>query len=192
DPILNLDWSYKRADEPAPDEIAREYNGKALVDLHDSQTGELQVRAGEQLSGFGQLRDDGSTSSGCWLFCGAWTPEGNQMARRDNADPYNMGQTLGWAWSWPANRRILYNRASADLSGQPWNAEDKRLVWWDGSRWIGTDVPDFAVTSAPEEGMSPFIMNPEGVARFFARGNMAEGPFPEHYEPFETPIGRNP
>ena len=192
DPIMNLDWSYMRPDEPAPEEIAKEYNGKALVDLKDPNTGEVLVRAGQQLAGFSQLRDDGSTSSGCWLFCGSWTEAGNQMARRDNADPYDMGQTLGWAWSWPANRRILYNRASADPAGKPWNDKDKRLVWWDGSKWTGTDVPDFALTSAPEDGMNPFIMNPEGVARFFARGNMAEGPFPEHYEPFETPIGRNP
>ncbi|PSF13267.1 formate dehydrogenase-N subunit alpha [Marinobacter fuscus] len=192
DPILNLDWSYERPDEPTPEEIAREFNGKALVDLKDPNTGEVLVKAGQQLSGFGQLRDDGSTASGCWLFCGSWTEDGNLMARRDNSDPYDMGQTLGWAWSWPANRRILYNRASADPSGQPWDDEHKRLVWWDGSKWTGTDVPDFAARSAPEDNMNPFIMNPEGVARFFARGNMAEGPFPEHYEPFETPIGRNP
>ncbi len=192
DPILNLDWSYQRPDEPTPDEVAKEANGRAMKDLHDESTGEVRVRAGEQLSGFGQLRADGSTASGCWLFCGSWTEDGNQMARRDNADPYNMGQTLGWAWSWPANRRILYNRASADTHGKPWDSKDKRLVWWDGNQWTGTDVPDFAADSAPEEGMSPFIMNPEGVARFFARDNMAEGPFPEHYEPFETPIGRNP
>ena len=114
------------------------------------------------------------------------------MARRDNADPYAMGQTLGWAWSWPANRRILYNRASADPSGKPWDVEKKRLVWWNGKAWGGTDVPDFKADSSPADGMNPFIMNPEGVARLFAVDKMAEGPFPEHYEPFETPIGRNP
>ena len=192
DPILNLDWSYLKPDEPGPDEIAREFNGKALEDLHDPATGALQAKAGEQLSGFGLLRADGSTASGCWIFCGSWTAQGNQMARRDNADPYGMGQTLGWAWAWPANRRILYNRASADPSGKPWDVEKKRLVWWNGKAWGGTDVPDFKADSPPAEGMNPFIMNPEGVARLFAVDKMAEGPFPEHYEPFETPIGRNP
>lgn len=192
DPILNLDWSYLKPDEPGPDEIAREFNGKALEDLHDPATGALQAKAGEQLSGFGLLRADGSTASGCWIFCGSWTAQGNQMARRDNADPYGMGQTLGWAWAWPANRRILYNRASADPSGKPRDVEKKRLVWWNGKAWGGTDVPDFKADSPPAEGMNPFIMNPEGVARLFAVDKMAEGPFPEHYEPFETPIGRNP
>ena len=192
DPLLNLDWAYQQPEEPTPEEIAREYSGRALSDLLDPASGALQVKGGEQLAGFGQLRADGSTSSGCWIFCGAWTQQGNQMARRDNADPFGMGQTLGWAWAWPANRRILYNRASSDPAGQPWNPVKKRLVWWDGKKWTGTDVPDFVVDSPPEAGMNPFIMNPEGVARFFALGMMTEGPFPEHYEPFETPIGRNP
>jgi len=192
DPILNLDWSYLRPDEPGPDELAREFSGKALAELSDPATGAVLARAGEQLAGFAQLRADGSTASGCWIFSGAWTQAGNQMARRDNADPYGMGQTLGWAWAWPANRRILYNRASADPSGQPWDPVKKRLVWWNGKAWGGTDVPDFKADSPPEAGMNPFIMNPEGVARLFAVDKMAEGPFPEHYEPFETPIGRNP
>ena len=165
---------------------------KALADVTDPASGAVLAKAGEQLAGFAQLRADGSTASGCWIFSGAWTQAGNQMARRDNADPYGMGQTLGWAWAWPANRRILYNRASADPAGQPWDAEKKRLVWWNGKSWGGTDVPDFKADSPPEAGMNPFIMNPEGVARFFAVDKMAEGPFPEHYEPFETPIGRNP
>lgn len=192
EPILNLDWPYLKPEEPSPEELAREFSGKALEDLTDPATGALLVKAGEQLSGFAQLRADGSTASGCWIFCGSWSAHGNLMARRDNADPYGMGQTLGWAWSWPANRRILYNRASADPSGKPWNPQKKRLVWWNGKAWTGTDVPDFKADSPPEDGMGPFIMNPEGVARFFAVDRMAEGPFPEHYEPFETPIGRNP
>ena len=191
-PILGLDWNYQTPDEPSPEELAREFNGKALADVTDPASGAVLARAGEQLAGFAQLRADGSTASGCWIFSGAWTQAGNQMARRDNADPYGMGQTLGWAWAWPANRRILYNRASADPSGKPWDAEKKRLVWWNGKSWGGTDVPDFKADSPPEAGMNPFIMNPEGVARFFAVDKMAEGPFPEHYEPFETPIGRNP
>ncbi|MEG0966933.1 MAG: hypothetical protein RSG92_16345, partial [Pseudomonas sp.] len=98
---------------------------------------------------------------GCWIFCGSWTEQGNQMARRDNADPFGMKQNLGWAWAWPANRRILYNRASADVQGKPWSPH-KRLVWWNGKAWGGTDVPDFKADVAPEAGMNPFIMNPEG------------------------------
>lgn len=192
EPLLNIDWSYLRPEEPSPEEIAREFSGKALADVTDPTTGATLAKAGEQLAGFAQLRADGSTACGCWIFSGAWTQAGNQMARRDNADPYGMGQTLGWAWSWPANRRILYNRASADVSGKPWDPEKKRLVWWNGKAWGGTDVPDFKVDSPPEAGMNPFIMNPEGVARLFAVDKMNEGPFPEHYEPFETPIGRNP
>ncbi len=78
-------------------------------------------KAGEQLAGFAELRDDGSTTSGCWIFCGAWGPTGNHMARRDNSDPTGIGQTLNWAFAWPANRRVLYNRASCDLNGKPFN-----------------------------------------------------------------------
>ncbi|TDN47896.1 formate dehydrogenase (quinone-dependent) catalytic subunit [Azoarcus indigens] len=192
DPILNLDWPYKIPHEPSSEELAKEFNGKALEDLADPADPTKIIRkAGEQLDGFAQLRADGSTACGCWIFAGSWTQAGNQMARRDNADPYGDGQTQNWAWSWPANRRILYNRASADPSGKPWDSK-RRLVWWDGKKWAGDDVPDFAPASAPEVGMGPFIMNPEGVSRFFARDMMVEGPFPEHYEPTETPIDVNP
>lgn len=113
------------------------------------------------------------------------------MARRDNSDPTGIGQTLNWAWAWPANRRILYNRASCDPSGKPFNPQ-RNLISWNGKQWTGADVPDFKVDEDPAGGMGPFIMNAEGVARFFARTNMVEGPFPEHYEPFETPLGYNP
>ena len=194
DPILNLSWAYKLPHEPSPEELAKEYNGKALADQFDAKDPtKLVKKAGELLDGFAQLKDDGSTACGCWIFSGAWTEKGNMMARRDTADPWHNGQTLGWAFAWPANRRILYNRAAADPSGKPWDAKRKQ-VWWDAaqSKWVGSDVPDFKADSAPEDGMGPFIMNPEGVARFFARGMMNEGPFPEHYEPFETPIGTNP
>ena len=191
DPIVNLAWKYARADSPAPEELAREYSGSALKDLADPKDPTKIVRkAGEQLAGFAELRDDGSTSSGCWIFCGAWGPTGNLMARRDSSDPTGIGQTINWAWSWPANRRVLYNRASCDPAGKPFNPE-RKLVGWNGSAWGGADIPDFKADENPAGGMGPFIMNPEGVARFFARGAMAEGPFPEHYEPFETPLGRN-
>jgi len=190
DAMMNIHWPYKIPAEPSPEELAKEMNGWAVADVTDP-TGAV-IKAGQQLSGFGQLKDDGSTASGCWIFAGCWTEQGNQMARRDNSDPYGMHQVQNWAWAWPANRRILYNRASSDPQGKPWDPEKKRLVWWNGKAWTGTDVPDFKVDSPPEAGMNPFIMNPEGVARFFAIDKMAEGPFPEHYEPFETPIGINP
>jgi formate dehydrogenase major subunit len=113
------------------------------------------------------------------------------MARRDNSDPTGIGQTLNWGWSWPANRRVMYNRASCDPSGKPFNPQ-RKLIAWNGTAWSGVDVPDYKADEDPSLGMGPFIMNAEGVARFFARGNMAEGPFPEHYEPFETPLAHNP
>jgi len=192
DPIVNLSWPYARANNPSPQELAREYSGKALKDLADPKDAtKITRKAGEQLAGFAELRNDGSTSSGCWIFCGAWGPTGNLMARRDNSDPTGIGQTINWAFAWPANRRVLYNRASCDPSGKPFNP-DRALVSWNGTAWGGADIPDFKVDEDPTHGMGPFIMNPEGVARFFARSNMAEGPFPEHYEPFETPLATNP
>ena len=113
------------------------------------------------------------------------------MGRRDNSDPTGIGNTLNWAWAWPANRRILYNRASADVAGKAFNP-NRKLIEWNGKAWGGADVPDTGVGIAPETGNGPFIMNPEGVARFFARKGLVEGPFPTHYEPFDTPIGKNP
>ncbi len=192
DPILKLWWPYNNPEEPTPEEVAKEYNGRALSDLLDPKDPTKVIRkAGEQLSGFGELRDDGSTIGGCWIFAGAWTTAGNMMARRDNSDPTGIGNTLNWAWAWPANRRVLYNRASCDVNGKPFNPR-RKLVGWNGTAWSGPDVPDMVPSLAPETGAGPFIMNPEGVARFFARKGMAEGPFPEHYEPFDTPLGYNP
>ncbi|EGJ10108.1 formate dehydrogenase subunit alpha [Rubrivivax benzoatilyticus JA2 = ATCC BAA-35] len=192
DPILKLWWPYAHAEEPTPEEVAKEYNGRALADVFDPKDPTKLIRkAGEQLAGFGEMRDDGSTMGGCWIFAGCWTQAGNQMARRDNSDPTGIGNTLNWAWAWPANRRVLYNRASCDVEGKPFNPR-RKLIGWNGSAWGGADVPDMAPTLAPETGAGPFIMNPEGVARFFARKGLAEGPFPEHYEPFDTPLGYNP
>ncbi len=192
DPILKMTWPYADPESPTPEEVAMEFNGRALADVTDAadQTKVLAKR-GEQLSSFAQLRDDGSTASGCWIFCGSWTQAGNQMGRRDNSDPTGIGQTLGWAWAWPANRRVLYNRASCDVNGKPFDPS-RKLIAWNGRAWTGPDIPDFKADEPPDKGMSPFIMNPEGVARFFARDGMNEGPFPAHYEPFETPLGYNP
>jgi len=192
DPIVKLTWPYKIADKPSAEELAMEYNGKALADLPDPKDKtKVLAKAGEQLAGFGLLRDDGTTACGCWIYAGAWTQAGNQMARRDNSDPYGIGQTLNWAWAWPANRRILYNRASSDPSGKPWDPR-RRLVGWNGKAWGGADVPDMRPDAAPEEDVGPFIMTAEGVARMFAPTGLVEGPLPEHYEPMESPLPNNP
>lgn len=191
DPILNLTWNYARPHSPTPEELAMEFNGKALADVLDPKDPtKVLAKKGEQLAGFAQLRDDGTTASGCWIFAGSWTQAGNQMGRRDNSDPTGIGNTLNWAWAWPANRRVLYNRASCDTQGKPFDPK-RKLIGWNGAAWTGADVPDFKVDENPVGGMNPFIMNAEGVARFFARGMMNEGPFPEHYEPFENPVGKN-
>jgi len=192
EPILHLHWPYRLPEAPGPDELAKEFNGYALADIPDpKEPGKLLAKKGQQLSSFAQLRDDGSTASGTWIFCGAWTEAGNQMARRDTTDPTGLGIAPNWAWAWPLNRRILYNRASCDPAGKPWD-ENRKLIEWDGVKWSGLDVPDFKADAAPESGVMPFIMTNEGVARLFALDKMAEGPFPEHYEPFETPLGTNP
>jgi len=192
DPIVNLSWPYSDPDSPSAVELAKEFSGKALKDLVDPKDPTKVTRkAGEQLAGFAELRNDGSTASGCWIFCGAWGPNGNNMARRDNSDPTGIGQTVNWAYAWPANRRVLYNRASCDVNGKPFNPQ-RALISWNGTGWSGADIPDFKADEDPAHGMGPFIMNPEGVARFFARTGMTEGPFPEHYEPFETPLASNP
>ncbi|MBP1203866.1 formate dehydrogenase major subunit [Duganella sp. 1411] len=192
DPIVNLTWNYAQPLSPQPEEIAMEYNGKALKELTDPKDPtKVILKKNEQLAGFAQLRDDGSTACGCWIFAGCWTAAGNQMGRRDNSDPTGIGNTLNWAWAWPANRRVLYNRASCDTKGKPFDPT-RKLIGWNGTNWAGADVPDFKADEPPENGMGPFIMLAEGVARFYARDAMAEGPFPEHYEPFETPVGHNP
>jgi len=186
DPILNLTWNYTNPVEPGPDELAKEVSGKALDEVKDAN-GAVLLRAGQQLASFAQLRDDGTTACGCWIYSGSWTEAGNQMARRDATDPREQGLAPNWAWSWPVNRRIMYNRASADPSGKPWNPA-KPLIQWNGSAWTGIDVPDYVVTNKPDAGVGPFIMLAEGMGRLFARDQMREGPFPEHYEPFESPV----
>jgi len=186
DPILNLSWAYTNPTEPGPDELAKEINGRALVEVKDPN-GAVLLRAGQQLLNFSQLRDDGATACGCWIYSGCWNEAGNNMARRDATDPREQGLAPNWAFSWPLNRRIMYNRASADPSGKPWNP-DKPLIAWNGSVWTGIDVPDFVPTSKPDANNGPFIMLAEGMARLFARDQMVEGPFPEHYEPLESPV----
>jgi formate dehydrogenase major subunit len=187
DAILNLTWEYRNPTSPTPDELAREYNGRALADLVDPKDAtKTLAREGEQLPGFGVLRDDGTTSCGNWLYCGAYTQAGNMTARRDTSDPSGLGFYPGWGFSWPANRRILYNRASCDPSGKPWDPK-RKVIAWTGTKWAGNDVPDMRPDAKPEENVGPFIMNGEGVARLFGVDRMPDGPFPEHYEPMESP-----
>lgn len=188
DPILNASWSYTTPRNPSLSEIAKEINGRALADVVDEKTN-TTIKAGQQLPLFTFLRDDGTTMSGNWLYCGSWTEAGAMTQRRGTEDPSGLGIYPNWAWSWPANRRVLYNRASCDLTGKPWDP-DRKQVWWNeaSQKWVGSDVPDFKVDSPPKDHMGPFIMNPEGVGRIFVPlGMISDGPFPEHYEQVESP-----
>ncbi|MBB4040381.1 formate dehydrogenase major subunit [Microvirga flocculans] len=187
DPILNLTWNYKDPGEPSPEELAKEINGYAVETLYDpADPTKVVLEKGKQVVNFSVLRDDGTTACGCWIYSGCFNEAGNNMARRDNSDPDDTGAYLNWTFAWPLNRRILYNRASADLQGNPWDPT-RKLIAWDGTKWSGYDVPDIAPNAKPDV-VGPFIMNQEGVSRLFARGLMRDGPFPVHYEPFEAPI----
>jgi formate dehydrogenase major subunit len=187
DPLKHLDWDNGSAADGGPDPatVAKRING------YDLTTDTL-------LSSFGSLADDGTTSSGNWLYCGSYTEDGNMAARRDTTDTNDesdIGLYSNWSWCWPVNRRIIYNRASCDTNGDPWDST-KKVIWWDSTageagEWKGGDVPDFGKTSNPSAGVGPFIMKPEGFGRLFGMGR-ADGPLPEHYEPYETPVSNNP
>ena len=170
DAIQHLTWEYLNPREPTMVELAKEING------YDRTSGRL-------LSSFGELADDGSTTSGNWIYTGSFTEAGNQMQRRGTADPTGLGMHHDWAFSWPANRRVLYNRASADAEGRPWD-QTRAGIAWNGREWIG-DVPDYGRTTPPDAA-GAFIMTEEGVARLFS-SHLADGPFSEHYEPVESP-----
>jgi len=195
EPILNLSWNYglKGPDGMAhhinPHFVAREINGYTArdIEVEDPKTKvkTVVVRAGQQLPSFAFLQDDGSTTCGNWLYCASYTEAGNMAARRGKADPTGLMLYPGWAWCWPVNRRIIYNRASVNWAGKPWDPK-RAILWWDGAKWMG-DIPD---GPPPPGAIYPFIMLPEGHARLFGLG-MAEGPFPEHYEPLECPIEKN-
>ena len=187
DALLNLHWPYKDGDDPTADEIAKEVNGYVVADVPDpADPSKLLLQKGKQVVSFAVLRDDGTTACGCWIYSGCYNEAGNNMARRDNSDPDDTGAYLKWTFSWPVNRRILYNRASADMQGKAWDPK-RKLIEWDGTKWAGYDVPDIAPNAKPEL-VQPFIMNPEGTARLWVRGMMKDGPFPVHYEPFESPV----
>jgi formate dehydrogenase major subunit len=189
-PILDLVWDYPtegEIQEPNAEAVLRECNGVGPD--------------GRALSGFLDLKADGSTSCGCWIYSGCYAGEENQAARRK---PHWEQSWVApeWAWAWPANRRILYNRASADPEGRPWS-ERKRYVWWDqeAGKWTGHDNPDFVATMPPDydppegaeaekalSGSKPFIMQADGNGWLYVPNGLADGPLPAHYEPHESPF----
>src|SRR5215471_20751274 len=182
DSLMALTMNYKDPLKPELEEIAKEINGYDLT-------------TGQRLDSFAKLKDDGTTTAGDWIYTGSYPEAGNLAKRRagiqDPAknDPTGMGFYPGWAWSWPLNRRVMYNRASADLDGKPWDPTRPGIVWdAEQKKWTG-DVPDYPATMEPRspKAWGPFIMNSEGVGRLFS-ASMLDGPFPEHYEPMESPI----
>jgi formate dehydrogenase major subunit len=193
-PIVNLVWDYPEhgeLGEPDAEAVAREING-------------YRVASREPVESFVDLRADGSTACGCWIYSGCFAGGVNQARRREPGDLDAPGGWVSpeWGWAWPLNRRILYNRASADPEGRPWS-ERKRYLWWDEERgrWTGYDVADFPVDKRPDyrappdalamdaiSGDDPFVMMPDGRGWLFAPTGLLDGPLPAHYEPFESPI----
>ena len=189
-PVLDLTWDYPTEgplDEPSADAILAEVNGFGPD--------------GEHLSSYEQLRDDGSTTCGCWIYCGVYADGVNQAGRKKSWTEQDW-IAAEWAWAWPANRRILYNRASADPEGRPWS-ERKALVWWDAEegKWTGHDIPDFPPTTAPGHvapddatgadalsGNDPFIMQADGKGWLYVPSGLTDGPLPTHYEPQDSPV----
>jgi formate dehydrogenase major subunit len=181
-PLLELSMPYRDPVKPELDEIAQEINGRDL-------------RTGKRLETFADLKDDGTTTAGDWIYTGHYPESGNLAKRRDGVqdpagnDPTGMGFYHNWGWSWPLNRRVLYNRASADPKGRPWDPKRAGIRWDAGAgKWVG-DVPDYPPDADPRDPKAPlpFIMTGEGTGRLFS-SSVADGPFPEHYEPIESPI----
>ncbi len=188
DPLFKLHWPERYE----PEEWTRRINGQFWA---DTKIGDRLYRRGEQVPAFGHLKTDGSTSSLNWLYCGSWTEEeGNKSKRRDPSQtPMQaaIGLFPNWSWCWPVNRRILYNRASVDVHGKPLNPA-KAVIAWENGKWVG-DVPDgpWPPVADAENGKLPFIMNADGYAQLYGTGRL-DGPFPEHYEPVETPLASHP
>ena len=211
EPIMNLTWNYGEKDakgkvkEVNIHNVAKEINGYYLEDVYDKTATppKLLGKKGELCASFVHLQADGSTSCGCWIYSQSYTQkEGkiiNMMARRGKTDPTGLGLYPEWSWAWPVNRRIIYNRASVDPNGKPWDPK-RAVIKWDAVKvdpaskkpgmWVG-DVPDGpAPPMATEKGKLPFIMMATGVGALFGPG-LADGPFPEHYEALECPLEEN-
>jgi formate dehydrogenase major subunit len=202
DPIINLTWEYGEKDKQGKvkhldaHKVAMEINGYYLEDVYDKKTNppKLIGKKGDLVPNFVSLRDDGSTSSGNWLYSGSYTQKDgkiiNMMARRGKEDPTGLGLYPDWAWAWPVNRRIIYNRASVDPNGNPWDPK-RPVLKWNSGKWEG-DVPDGPAPPLADakNGKLPFIMKPLGVGAIFGAG-LGDGPFPEHYEPLESPVPAN-
>jgi formate dehydrogenase major subunit len=199
EPITKLAWNYGvndadgRVTHVDPHLVAREINGYFLK---DTEINGQPFKKGTLVPGFAMLQSDGSTSAGNWLYCGSYTEKGNMMARRVQDDPSGIGLYSEWAWCWPVNRRIIYNRASVDGYGRPWDPA-RAVISWQGDKWVG-DVPDgpwpplLNPDGTPNSlGRKAMIMQPAGVGHLFGPG-LADGPFPEHYEPLECPLKANP
>jgi formate dehydrogenase major subunit len=192
----SLTWDFD-SDDPRERERGEPDAHKILKEINGYYTGQPDLH----IAGFGDLKDDGSTTCASWIYCGVFPEKDRNLAARKQPDPPGViGAQLEWGWAWPANRRILYNRASADLQGRPWS-ERKKWVWWDGAKWTGRDVPDFALTKAPTatadpnaigldalSGRNPFIMKPDGVGWLYVPSGLLDGPLPAHYEPIESPV----
>jgi formate dehydrogenase-N alpha subunit len=191
-PIVELNWNYGDGEEPDPHLVAREINGYFTRDVEYKGK---QYTAGQLVPNFVALKDDGSTCSGNWLYSGSYTEAGNMMARRErsNRDDDPIGLNPKWSWCWPVNRRIIYNRASCDAQGKPYAPHKPVVAYdWGAGKWKG-DVPDGGWPPMEKQdgtrnpkGKYSFIMRKEGHACLFAP-SLADGPFPEHYEPLESP-----
>ena len=186
--LLKMNWPEKYD----PEEWTRRINGFFWA---DTKIGNRLYKKGDRVPAFGNLQADGSTSSLNWLYTGSYTEdEGNKSKRRDPTQtPMQaaIGLYPNWSWCWPVNRRILYNRASVDLNGKPYNPK-KAVIEWDGKKWVG-DVPDgpWAPQADTKNGKLAYIMTTDGYAQLYGPGRL-DGPFPEHYEPAETPVAQHP
>ena len=194
--ITNLYWDYLDSNGHFDAlKVSKRLNGVFLKDtiIEDKVKKTTTLyKKGQCVPGFGNLQLDGSTASGNWVHSGSFTADGvNLMARRGKDDPTGLGVYPNWAYVWPMNRHIMYNRASCDLNGKPWNPK-RNILEWKGDKWEG-DVPDgpWPPLADKEKGKLPFIMKTDGVAAIFGPG-MVDGPFPEHYEPLEGPLSKNP
>ena len=195
EPILNLYWDYlDKNGHFSATKTAQRINGVFLEDtvIEDKAKGtKIEFKKGQLVPGFGNLQADGKTACGNWCISGSYTADGiNKMKSRGKEDPTGLGLFPNWSYAWPVGRRILYNRCSVDLNGKPYNPKRNILEWKDG-KWVG-DVPDGPWPPQAEKGGKyPFIMQRDGLGAFFGQG-MADGPFPEHYEPLEGPLTKNP